>query len=76
MHVFDANGEDPDETPQDAASDLGIHSLPMSLYGTLGINVLIPQFKFNGRKTDPKTDLIVHANCFNPKEMICQIIVE
>ena len=32
---------DPDQTPQDAASDLGLHCLLMPLfYGTLGINGL------------------------------------
>ena len=29
--VFDANSEDPDQTPRSAASDLGRHCLPMSL---------------------------------------------
>ena len=30
--VFNANGVDPDQTPQDAASDLGLHYLLMSCY--------------------------------------------
>ena len=29
--VFNANGVDPDHTPQNAASDLGLQCLPMSL---------------------------------------------
>ena len=29
---------DPDQTPRSAASDLDLHCLQMSLYGTLGIN--------------------------------------
>ena len=29
--VFNANSVDPDQTPQSAASDLGLHCLPMSL---------------------------------------------
>ena len=29
--VFNANSVDPDQTPQNAASDLGLHCLPMSL---------------------------------------------
>ena len=30
--VFNANSVDPDQTPQNAASDLGRHCLPMSLF--------------------------------------------
>ena len=29
--VFNANSVDPDQTPRSAASDLGLHCLPMSL---------------------------------------------
>ena len=29
--VFNANSVDPDQTPHSAASDLGLHCLPMSL---------------------------------------------
>ena len=29
--VFHANSVDPDQTPRSAASDLGLHCLPMSL---------------------------------------------
>ena len=29
--VFDANSVDPDQTPRSAASDQGLHCLPMSL---------------------------------------------
>ena len=29
--LFSANGVDPDQTPRSAASDLGLHCLPMSL---------------------------------------------
>ena len=29
--VFNANNVDPDQTPRSAASDLGLHCLPMSL---------------------------------------------
>ena len=39
--VFNANSAGPDQTPRNAASDLGLHCLPMSFYGTLGINGLI-----------------------------------
>ena len=28
-----ANSEDPDQTPHSAASDLGLHSLPVTLFG-------------------------------------------
>ena len=38
--VFNANSVDPDQTPRSAASDLGLHCLPLSLYGTLGSNGL------------------------------------
>ena len=31
IHVFNANSVDPDQTPQNAASDLGLHCLLMSL---------------------------------------------
>ena len=31
MFILNANSEDPDQTPRYAASDLGIHCLPMSL---------------------------------------------
>ena len=30
LHVIEANSTDPDQTPRSAASDLGLHSLPMS----------------------------------------------
>ena len=30
-NVFNANREDPDQTPHSAASDLGLHCLPLSL---------------------------------------------
>ena len=38
--VLNANSVDPDQMPQNAASDLGLHCLPVSLYGMLGINGL------------------------------------
>ena len=31
IFVFNLNSEDPDQTPRTAASDLGLHCLPMSL---------------------------------------------
>ena len=31
ISVFNANCTDPDQTPRSAASDLGLHYLPMSL---------------------------------------------
>ena len=31
LHVF-ANSEDPDQTPHSAASDLGLHCLPVTLF--------------------------------------------
>ena len=40
--VFIANSIDPDQTPHSAASDLGLHCLSVSLYGTVGINELMP----------------------------------
>ena len=33
-----ANNVDPDQMLHSAASDLGLHCLPMSFYGTLGLN--------------------------------------
>ena len=36
--VFNANSVDPDQMPLSAASDLGLHSLPICLYGMPGIN--------------------------------------
>ena len=39
--VLNANYVDPDQTPRSAASDLGLHCLPISFYRTLGINGLI-----------------------------------
>ena len=38
ISVFNANSVDPDQTPHSAASDLGLHCLPMSLLWNLGIN--------------------------------------
>ena len=39
---LNANSVDPDQTPRLAASDLGLHCLPMSVfYGTPGIDELI-----------------------------------
>ena len=32
MPVLNANIVDPDQTPQSAASDLGLHCLPMTLF--------------------------------------------
>ena len=31
IHVLNANSEDLDQTPRSAASDLGLHCLPMSI---------------------------------------------
>ena len=41
MPVFNANSVDLDQTPRSAASDLGLHYLPMSICVTLGINGLM-----------------------------------
>ena len=41
MSELNANSEDPGQTLRSVASDLGLHCLPMSLYGTLGLNGLI-----------------------------------
>ena len=41
---FGANSVDPGQTPRSAASDLGLHCLPMSLYGTPGTKGLIKDF--------------------------------
>ena len=30
IHILNANNVDPDQTPRSAASDLGLHCLPMS----------------------------------------------
>ena len=38
MPVLNANSVDPDQTPPSAASDLGLHCLTISFYGTLGLN--------------------------------------
>ena len=35
MSLVNANSVDPDQTPRSAASDLGLHCLPMSHLGTL-----------------------------------------
>ena len=43
MIFFYANSEDPDETPHYVAPHLGLRSLTMSHYGTLGLNGLIFQ---------------------------------
>ena len=40
--MINVNCVDPDKTPRFVASDLGLLCLPMSLYGTLGLNGLIP----------------------------------
>ena len=40
MPVLNANCKDPDQTTRSVVSDQGLHRLPMSLYGTLGINGL------------------------------------
>ena len=37
LSKFNANSVDPDQTLRIAASDLGLHYLPVSLYGTLGL---------------------------------------
>ena len=37
--VFNANSVDPDQTSRSLASDVGRHYLPLTLYGTPGINV-------------------------------------
>ena len=34
---LNANSVDPDQMPQNAASDLGLHCLPVSNYGMLGL---------------------------------------
>ena len=41
-----ANKVDPDQTPHSAASDLGLHCLPMSFYVKLGFNGLIIQLLY------------------------------
>ena len=38
--VFNTNSVDPVQTPSSAASDLGLHCLPIPFYGMLGINGL------------------------------------
>ena len=37
---LNANSADPDQTPRNAASALGLHCLSMSFYRTLGLNGL------------------------------------
>ena len=39
--LFTANNVDPDQTQHSVASDLGLHSLPMSLLRNLGLNGLM-----------------------------------
>ena len=34
-----ANSGDPDQTPQNAASDLGLHCLPITLLGVSRLNI-------------------------------------
>ena len=41
ISVFNANNVDPDQTPHSAASDLGLHCLPMSLLWGLSIDELL-----------------------------------
>ena len=38
--VLSANSVGPDQTPQNAASDLGLHCLPIPFFGMLGVNGL------------------------------------
>ena len=39
--VCNANNVNPDQTPRSAASDLGLHCMPMFLFnGTLGLNAM------------------------------------
>ena len=40
LNELNANSVDPDQMPHSAASDLGLYCLPMSFYGTLGLNGL------------------------------------
>ena len=40
MDKLFTNGGDPDQTPRSAASDLGLHCLPMTLLGVSRLNVL------------------------------------
>ena len=40
ISVFKANSVDSDQTPRCAASDLGLHCVPMPFDGPVGINVL------------------------------------
>ena len=48
MSLFNANSVDPDQMPHYVASDLGLHCLPKSFYGTQDMNVLImcPHYMF------------------------------
>ena len=38
--AFNANSDDPDQTPRSAASDQGLHCLPITFYGTQCVNWL------------------------------------
>ena len=49
FNILLANSGNPDQTPRSAASDLGLHCLPMSHKRTLGLYVLI---FFVNRKID------------------------
>ena len=39
--VLNANSVEPDQTPQSAASDLGLDCCKFPFYGTLGLNELV-----------------------------------
>ena len=53
-----ANSGDPDQTPRSAASDLGLHCLPITLLGVSKLqwvkccyNILFVSFQINGNNT-------------------------
>ena len=54
-----ANSEDPDQTPRSAASDLGLHCLPIPFYGSLdcnGLNYQLTCLKLRCYSTGVETD--------------------
>ena len=58
--VFNANSVDPDQTRRSAASDLGLHCLPMSLLRTVGINGLRQIFAVkNAARSDKANEKLV-----------------
>ena len=61
ISVLNANSVDPDQTPRSAASDLGLHCLPMSIFWDAGHKRIKLKADLNLRN-DCETGLRVHRN--------------